>query len=203
MGMPISRRLGAAKRNAGWNLGAKQKPMPACSTQRNTPCGDNSIATPKASEHVGGTALRRRGASAVLADRHPGPGDDDGGHRADVDRVAAIAAGADDVDGARPQLVTERHECRRVEHGVEQTRQLLGGLALGAQGDDEPDQLCGRRVAGEDGRHRCAGIGGDEIAPFEQLRQQRGPSTEIVECDTSSDYGLRPRAPVRFAASAD
>ena len=29
VGIPISRRAGAAKRNAGWNRGAKQNPMPA------------------------------------------------------------------------------------------------------------------------------------------------------------------------------
>ena len=49
-------------------------------------------------EHVGGAALRRRRPGAVLAHRHAGAGDHDGGHRADVDRVTAVAAGADDVD---------------------------------------------------------------------------------------------------------
>ena len=47
--MPISRRAGAAKRNAGWNRGAKQKPMPASSTQRSTPSGDSSMTTPSSS----------------------------------------------------------------------------------------------------------------------------------------------------------
>ena len=47
--MPISRLLGAANRNAGWNLGARQKPMPTVSTQRSTPLGDNSMATPSSS----------------------------------------------------------------------------------------------------------------------------------------------------------
>ncbi len=49
MAIPISRRLGAAKRNAGWNFGARQKPMPTCSTQRSTPSGESSIATPSSS----------------------------------------------------------------------------------------------------------------------------------------------------------
>ena len=48
-GTPTSRRAGAANRNAGWNLGAKQNPMPISSIQRRTPSGDSSIATPSAS----------------------------------------------------------------------------------------------------------------------------------------------------------
>ena len=49
VGIPISRRDGAAKRNAGWKRGAKQKPMPASSTQRRTPSGVSSRTTPRAS----------------------------------------------------------------------------------------------------------------------------------------------------------
>ncbi len=47
--MPISRRLGAANRNAGWNFGARQNPMPTSFTQRSTPSGDSSMATPSSS----------------------------------------------------------------------------------------------------------------------------------------------------------
>ena len=43
------RLLGAANRNAGWNFGARQKPMPARSMQRSTPSGDSSMATPSSS----------------------------------------------------------------------------------------------------------------------------------------------------------
>ena len=49
VGMPISRRDGPANRNAGWNAGAKQNPMPASAMQCATPSGLNSIATPSAS----------------------------------------------------------------------------------------------------------------------------------------------------------
>lgn len=48
-GIPTSRRAGAAKRNAGWNRGAKQNPRPTSFTQRATPSGDSSMATPRAS----------------------------------------------------------------------------------------------------------------------------------------------------------
>ena len=43
---PRSLRVTAAKRNDGWKIGAKRKPMPAPSTQRATPSGARSIFTP-------------------------------------------------------------------------------------------------------------------------------------------------------------
>jgi len=49
VGTPISRRDGAANRNAGWKRGAKQNPMPASRTHRATSAGASSIATPSAS----------------------------------------------------------------------------------------------------------------------------------------------------------
>ena len=72
--------------------------MPASSTQRLTPSGIELDRHAERLEHVGRAALRRRGPGAVLAHRHPGAGDDDRRHRRHVDRVAAVAAGADDVD---------------------------------------------------------------------------------------------------------
>ena len=53
---------------------------------------------PEGFQQVGRAALRRRGTVAVLAHRHPGAGHDEGGQGRDVDAVAAVAAGADDVD---------------------------------------------------------------------------------------------------------
>src|SRR5215467_2134655 len=46
---PSSRRGTAAKRKAGWNLGANRKPMPRSRTQAATPAGGRSILTPRAS----------------------------------------------------------------------------------------------------------------------------------------------------------
>ena len=167
------------------------------------PGGSSSMTTPKAFQDVGGTALHNATRRAVLADRDPGPGDNDGGHRRNVDRVASIAAGADDVDRPRPQLVTERNECRRVEHGVEQTRQLLAGLAL-------------RRADATTNPISCAGVASPErmvdIARGHRRRRDLGVRATASasaghpprssKCDTSSDYGLRLRGVVRFAASA-
>ena len=61
-------------------------------------------------EQVGAAALRRRGAVAVLAHRHAGPGDDQRRHRRHVDRVRSVATGADDVDAPGALVVGERHE---------------------------------------------------------------------------------------------
>ena len=69
VGMPISRRDGAAKRKAGWNRGAKQNPMPASSTQRRTPVRGQFDGHTELLEHVGRPALRRCAAGPVLADR--------------------------------------------------------------------------------------------------------------------------------------
>ena len=49
VGMPISLRAVATNRNAGWNTGAKQNPIPTCSRQRATSSGPRSILTPSAS----------------------------------------------------------------------------------------------------------------------------------------------------------
>ena len=77
-------------------------------------------------EHVGRAALRRRGPGTVLAHRHAGTGDDDGGHRADVDRMAAISAGTDDVDRPRTKIVAERDDRGSIENRVEQATELFG-----------------------------------------------------------------------------
>src|SRR6266545_2159208 len=48
VGTPSSRRGAPAWRNDGWNTGAKQKPMPASSTQAATPSGGRPMVTPSA-----------------------------------------------------------------------------------------------------------------------------------------------------------
>ncbi len=103
-------------------------------------------------QDVGGPALRRRAACPVLADRDAGAGDDEGRHRRHVDRVRPVATGADHVDRPPAQLVVEGHQLGSGEHRVEQTGQLVGGLPLRPQGDDEPDQLRRGRPPAEDVR---------------------------------------------------
>ncbi len=132
-------------------------------------------------EHVGGAAQRGRPARAVLAHGHAGAGRDERGHRRHVDRVRAIATGTDDVDRPLPQVVAERDEVGVGEHGVEHPRELLGRLPLGAQRDDEPDQLRGGRVTGQDRVHRRPGLLGRQVTPFEQLGEQAGPPAVVGE----------------------
>ena len=55
--------------------------------------------TPSCLQHVGGAAGGRRRPVAVLDHAGAGGRRHDGGHRRDVDRVGAVAAGADHVDG--------------------------------------------------------------------------------------------------------
>ena len=181
VGMPISRRDGAAKRKAGWKRGAKQKPMPASATH----CGDAvrrqlDVDTQRF-EHVSGATLRRGGAGSVLAHGGSGAGRDERRHGRHVDRVRPVASRADDVDCRRSRLVRERDERGVLQHGVEQAGDLLGRLTFGAKGDDETDQLCRRGVAVEDRAHRCTRLLGGEVDAVEQGGEERGPSAVLFE----------------------
>ena len=139
------------------------------------------MATPRASNTSAVPHSDDDAAGAVLAHRHAGAGGDEGGHRRHVDRVRAITAGADDVDGAVAQLVAERHQLGGGEHGVEQPGQLVGRLPLRPQGDDEADQLGGGGLPGEDRGHGRARLLGGEITPGEQLGEQPRPTAVVGE----------------------
>ena len=93
----------------------------------------------------------------------PVPGDDHGRHRGDVHGVRAVAAGADDVHGRAGNL-----DARRVrEHRVGQAGELLDGLALGPQRDEE------RRRAGR------RGLTGHHLGPS----PRRLPPAQVVPAD--------------------
>ena len=83
--------------------------------------------------------------------------------------------------GPVAQLVGERHELGRREHGVEQARQLLGVSPLARSATTKPISCAGGGVAGEDRRHRGPRLHRREVTPVEQLGQQRGPSAVVVE----------------------
>ena len=101
VGTRSSRRTGPAWAIAGWNIGANRNAMPASARQRSTPPASRSIAHAERLEHVGRATVRARGPVPVLGDRHAGAGHDDRADRRDVERAAAVAARADDVDGRR------------------------------------------------------------------------------------------------------
>ena len=181
VGMPISRRDGAAKRNAGWNRGAKQKPIPASvdAAQRRRPARARSPRRGPRARRPSRTATTRPG--AVLAHGHAGTGHDQGRHRRtliECDRSPPVPT----TSTARvAHVVGQLDELGRRQHGVEQPGQLVGGLALGPQGDDESDQLGRRRLAGQDRGHRRAGLDCGQVAPGEQLGEQAGPTAVLFQ----------------------
>ena len=99
-------------------------------------------------EHVGGAGLRGKAAIAMLGDRHAGAGDHEGRRRRDVDAVRAVAAGADDVDGAFGRFDPQH----LLAHGGDRAGDLVDRLAAHAQRHQERADLAGRRFAGHD---RC------------------------------------------------
>ena len=89
VGMPISRRAGAAKRNAGWNARREAEADAGLLDAARDPLGRQLDDDAELLEHVGRAALRRRRPGAVLAHRDAGAGDHDRRHRRHVDRVSS------------------------------------------------------------------------------------------------------------------
>src|SRR6266542_1894247 len=73
VGTPSSRRGAPAWRNDGWNTGAKQKPMPASSTQAATPSGGRPMVTPSASSRSALPHMLEAARLPCLATRWPAP----------------------------------------------------------------------------------------------------------------------------------
>ena len=92
-----------------------------------------------------------------------------------------VAAGTDDVDGVVALILGERHDLARRQHRVEQAGQLLGALALGAQGDDEADQLGRRGVARQDRAHRRPRLVGGQVMPIQQQCEQTRPPAVLID----------------------
>ena len=77
----------------------------------------------KGFEHIGGTALRRCSAVAVLDDLHAGCGGGHGAHGGQVHGGEAVTTGAHDVGG--PTGNVQRHGVG--DHGLGGTTHLVGG----------------------------------------------------------------------------
>ncbi len=116
-------------------------------------------------EDVGGSARRRRGPVAVLRDRRAGARGDERGRRGDVVRVRAVAAGADDVDEIRALRL---HVQDVLAHRLRAAGDLVRGLALRAQRDEEAGDLRLRRLAAHDLAHRLVRLGAGEVVSVEQ-----------------------------------
>ena len=183
---------------AGWNTGAKQNPMPTSATQRGDAVGRQVDGHAERLEHVGRAARGRRRAVAVLDDRRSRRGDDDGGHRRDVDRVRLVAAGADDVDGR-----SRNDDAPGVpQHRLGQPGDLRGGLALGPQRHGEAGELRGRGLAGHEpgpSPRRCRPRRGARRASSRLSR--RRPGRERVSLSHGSQRRTT-RPPTRRSRSA-
>ncbi|EOD60468.1 putative RNA-binding protein [Amycolatopsis vancoresmycina DSM 44592] len=122
-------------------------------------------------QHVRRAGLRRRAAVAVLGHRRARRRRDDRRHRRDVDRVGAVAAGADDVDGRPVQLDPPGVRQHRGRHPGD----LLGRLALGPQRHREPGDPGRAGGAAHDLVHRPRRVLRGQIGARDQLFEQGWP----------------------------
>ena len=148
VGMPSSRRIGPTCRMAGCISGANMNTMPARSSAARHDADRRVDRHAELLEHVRAAALRGERAVAVLRDAHSGTRDEQRRGGRDVERVDRPAARAARVD----QLVRTfgRHDDHRLPKRADHRRQLLRGLALHAQADEERRDLHRRRVAAQD-----------------------------------------------------
>ena len=145
-------RTGTTKRVAWWWAGANMKPKPASSMQPATTVGTEVDAGAERLEQVGGAGGAGGGAVAVLGHRAAGAGGDQGGGGGDVEgrRPAAGAGGVEQVGALRRHVRGER------AHRARQPGELVHGLALGAQRDQETGDL------------RLGGLAVHDLAPAPQ-----------------------------------
>ena len=117
-------------------------------------------------EDVGGSRHRADRPVPVLRDRSPRRRSDDRSRRRDVERPPAVAARPDDVD----HVVARRPHLQHVSpHRLRAAGDLVRGLALRPQRDQEPADLRGRRFASHDLAHHLACLVAPEVVPVEQL----------------------------------
>ena len=116
-------------------------------------------------EHVRGAGGRRDRAVAVLGDSSPGRRRDEGRGRRDVDRARAVAARAGGVDQVVP-LGLNREHVRA--HRLGAARDLVGGLALQPQRDEEAADLRRRSPRRHDLVHHLARLCPREVVAVEQ-----------------------------------
>jgi hypothetical protein len=112
--------------------------------------------------------------------------------------VGPVAAGADDVDD-RPGDV-EGHALGRAQHGIDHAPQLVDGLALHAQGDDEPGDLHVGGGPGQDLGHRRPSLGGGEVVTPTQRPEHGGPAAHLVKAHRPSSRARRGTVRRRRAA---
>ncbi len=99
---------------------------------------------PQRRQDVGRPGAGRKGAVAVLGDRHPAAGHHEGGAGRHVVGAGMVAAGSDNIDG-----VGRGRDPRHVgAHHIDRTGDLVGRLAAHAQRHEKAADLRRRRLAG-------------------------------------------------------
>ena len=122
-------------------------------------------------QHVGRAGRRAHGPVPVLRDGASGCGGDDRGSGRDVQRPAAVATRADHVD----DVVSLRADGEHVlAHRLRAAGDLVRGLALRPQGDEEAGDLRLRRLAGHDPGHHLARLLAREVAAVGHLGDRAG-----------------------------
>ena len=141
------------------------KPKPSSSIESAIRSGRLLEVDAELLEHVGRACRRARGPVAVLRHRRAGGRGDERGRRRDVERVRAVAAGADDVDDRR---ALRRDGDDVLAHRLGEARDLVGRLALRPQRDEEAGDLGRRRLAVHDRAHQLVRVLAREVVPVEQ-----------------------------------
>ncbi len=119
-------------------------------------------------EHVSCTRGRRGGTIAMLGDTGTRSRGDKSRCRRDIEGVGPVASRADDVDEVSP---LGGHSDGSFTHGLCTAGDLIGGLALCAQRDEESSDLGRSRFARHDLLHRRTRLGHREVVPVEELAQ--------------------------------
>ena len=126
-------------------------------------------------EEIGGSTVRGGGPVAVFGDRDAGARDDQGRDRRDVERAAPIPTRAARVD----HRLRCFHGGGELEHRAGETVDLIDGLALRAEGEQERADLRRGRLAGHDLAHRLGRVLGPEVLPAREPQQQFRPEIGV------------------------
>ncbi len=175
VGTRSSPRTGPACLAAGWNTGANMNPIPASARHRSHTSRVEVDLDAERLEQVGGARAARGRAVAVLGDRYPRAGNDDRRDRRDVERPAAVAAGATRVDDRRGGHDRVREPERRLRKPLE----LVDGLTLRPKGHQEPADLAGGCLTAHDHAHRLRSLIGRQRLVSDESRERARPEVGV------------------------
>jgi len=108
-------------------------------------------------QDIGAAALAGHGSVAMLGDAHPGAGRDERRDRGDIERRAAVSAGAAGVQ-QRVTVGGNFHAARALAHGARKSGKLGRGHRLHAQGGKKGGDLRHRSLAVKNDQHGRARV---------------------------------------------